>query len=184
MSLAMIASTEVAEIRVALSDQQLVQSGLNGSIENVQVSIGSEEINGIKWQGKVKQIEAQRDSRTLMNYVIIEVKQPFAQQEMALRFNTFVTVEFAGETLLGVYPINREFMLLNNRLKVVDSDMRLVIQDVEVVFSNDENFYISDGINANNQVITTQLPNIKAGSQLKLENKKVSSVSFTNSQED
>ena len=184
MSLAMIASTEVAEIRVALSDQQLVESGLNDSIGNVQVSIGSEEINGIKWQGKVKQIEAQRDSRTLMNYVIIEVEQPFLQQEMALRFNTFVTVEFAGETLLGVYPINREFMLLNNRLKVLDSDMRLVIQDVEVVFSNDENFYISDGINANNQVITTQLPNIKVGSQLKLENKKVNSVNFTNSQED
>ena len=67
MSLAMIASTEVAEIRISLSDKQLSQSGLNYLVEVVQVSISSEEINDIKWQGKVKNIEAQRDSRTLMN---------------------------------------------------------------------------------------------------------------------
>jgi RND family efflux transporter MFP subunit len=118
MSLAMIASTEVAEIRVALSDKQLSQSGLNDSIENVQVSIGSEEINDIKWRGKVKQIEAQRDSRTLMNYVIVEVEQPFLQQKMALRFNTFVTVEFAGKKLLSVYQVDREWVLLDNKINV------------------------------------------------------------------
>ncbi len=143
----------------------------------------AEEINDMKWQGKVKQIEAQRDSRTLMNYVIIEVEQPFTQQEMALRFNTFVTVEFAGKLLLGVYPINREYMLLNNRIKLLDSDLKLVIQDVDVVYSNDEKLYISDGLNANDKVITTQLPNIKVGSQLKLKNNKASSVILNNSKE-
>ena len=127
----MIASTEVAEVRVSLSDQELLQSGLNTSLENVSVNIRSEEMNEITWQGKVKQIEAQRDSRTLMNYVIIEVDQPFSQQQMALRFNTFVTVEFAGQKLFGVYPINREYLLLNNRIKLLDSQSKLMIQDLE-----------------------------------------------------
>ena len=170
--LAMIASTEVAEIRVSLSDTQLMQSGLNNSVENVQVSINSQEINSITWQGKVKQIEAQRDSRTLMNYAIIEVLKPFTQQAMALRFNTFVTVEFAGEKLLNVYPINREYMLLNSRLKLLDSESKLDIYDVEVVYSNDEMLFISNGLNQNDKIITTQLPNVRIGSQLKIDNSK------------
>ncbi len=179
MSLATIASTEVAEIRVSLSDEQLIQSGLSDSSENTQVSINSEELKDIQWIGKVKQIEAQRDSRTLMNYVVIEIEQPFTQQEMALRFNTFVTVEFAGKNLVGVFPINREFMLLNNRIKLLDSELKLNIQDVKVVYSNDDSLFISEGLKASDKVITTQLPNIKVGSQLKLENKNVAILSKT-----
>jgi len=179
MSLATIASTEVAEIRVSLSDEQLIQSGLSDSIQNTQVSISSEELKDIQWIGKVKQIEAQRDSRTLMNYVIIEIEQPFTQQEMALRFNTFVTVEFAGKNLVGVFPINREFMLLNNRIKLLDSDLKLNIQEVKVVYSNDESLFISEGLKSSDKVITTQLPNIKVGSQLKLENKNVAILTNT-----
>ena len=183
-NLAMIASTEVAEIRVSLSDQELLQSGLNNSKENVTVKISSEELNDISWLGKVKQIEVQRDARTLMNYVIIEVERPFTQQQMALRFNTFVTVEFAGQKLLGVYPVNREFMLLNNRIKLLDSQSMLMIQDLEVVYSNDEKLFISNGLNPNDQIITTQLPNIKIGTQLQLENAKSSTINLTNNKED
>jgi len=183
MSLAMIASIEVAEIRVSLSDDQLIQSGLNNSLDDLKVRIKSEEVENIEWLGTVKHIEAQRDSRTLMNYVIIEVEQPFNQQQMALRFNTFVTVEFEGEKLLGVYPINRQYMLLNDRIKILDSEMKLVIQNVKVIYSNDEKVFVSEGINLNDKVITTQLPSIKTGAQLKLEDKKTSSVNLTNTEE-
>jgi len=169
MSLATIASTEVAEIRVALTDVQLNQSGLNQSIENVWVDISSEETNEVIWQGKVKQIEAQRDARTLMNYMVIEVIHPFTQQATALRFNTFVSVEFAGNTLLGVYPINRQYMLLNNKVKILDSQLKLMIKPVEVIYSDDQMFYISNGLEMDDRIITTQLPNVKTGSQLKLD---------------
>ncbi len=168
MALATIASTEVAEIRVALSDDQLVQSGLNDSLDNVHVSISSEETQNVHWQGLVKQIEAQRDARTLMNYVVIEVEDPFMQQQMALRFNTFVAVEFPGMTLKGIYPLNREYMLLNNRIKVLDSDSKLSIKSVDIAYSDDDYFYLSQGLDKKDKVITTQLPSIKPGSQLKL----------------
>ncbi|MFK8011845.1 MAG: efflux RND transporter periplasmic adaptor subunit [Marinicellaceae bacterium] len=170
MSLATIASTEIAEIRVSLSDEQLIQSGLNQSFDNLQVTVRSEEIEGVEWQGKVKQIEAQRDSRTLMNYVVIEVNQPFKQQSMALRFNTFVTVRFAGNKLLNVFPINREYMLLNNKVKLLDPQSKLFIKQVEVVYSNDKDLFVSSGLSVDDKVITTQLPNIKVGSELKLDN--------------
>lgn len=189
MSLANIASTEIAEIRVALSDAQLSQSGLNQSIQDVLVKVTSEEIQGIQWQGRVAQIEAQRDARTLMNHVIVEIDQPFLQQSVPLRFNTFVSVEFAGIKLNAVYPLARNFMMLNNKVKVLDSQSKLLIKSVEVAYSNDEYYYIAKGLEQGDRVIITQLPNVKSGSLLeldhkKLENMKLDHKKFDNQQEE
>ena len=170
-TLATIASTQTAEIRVALSDEQLNKSGLNTSIANIAVKIRSEETNNIQWQGRVAQIEAQRDARTLMNFVVIEVEQPFSQQSIPLRFNTFVEVEFNGQTLHSVYPMARNYMMLNHKVKILDSQLQLAIRSVEVGYADDSRFYITSGLNSTDQVIVTQLPGLKSGSQLKLEDK-------------
>jgi len=167
--LATIASTQTAEIRVALSDQQLDKSGLNSSIDNITVKIRSEETHNIQWQGRVVQIEAQRDARTLMNFVVIEVQQPFSQQSIPLRFNTFVEVEFDGQTLHSVYALARNYMMLNHQVKILDSQSRLAIRSVEVGYADDSSFYITAGLNSSDQVIVTQLPGLKSGSQLKRE---------------
>ena len=169
-SLATIASTEIAEIRVALSDKQLNSSGLNNSFDNIIVKISSEETSHVQWQGHVAQIEAQRDERTLMNFVVVEVREPFTQQAVPLRFNTFVEIEFDGETLHSVYPLARNYMMLGNKVKILNSQSQLVIRSVDVSHSDANTFYISDGLEANDQLITTQLPGVKNGSQLKLEN--------------
>jgi len=172
VALASVASTEVAEIRVSLSDEQLIMSGLVNfdQTQNVSVVITSEEIGSQQWQGKLASIEAQRDARTLFNYAIIEVILPFTQNVSALRFNTFVDVQFQGQTLESVYPISRSYMMLENKLKLLDSQSKLLIKSVEVVYSDDESFYVSGGLKDGDQVITTQLPGIKPGSLLNVVN--------------
>ncbi len=118
--LASVASTEVAEIRMSLSDEQLRNSGLDGfdGTQNVTVKISSEETPGVQWQGSIASIEAQRDAKTLFNYAVIEVSQPFSQQSTALRFNTFVTVKLDGKTLKQVYPIERGYVTLDNKVNI------------------------------------------------------------------
>lgn len=119
--LASIASTQIAEIRMSLSDEQLQNSGLDkfdGS-QKITVTISSEETPDVQWQGTVASIEAQRDAKTLFNYAIIEVAQPFTQQSTALRFNTFVNVDLAGRTLHQVYPIDRGIVLLDEKVNVL-----------------------------------------------------------------
>ncbi|VAW40213.1 hypothetical protein MNBD_GAMMA01-222 [hydrothermal vent metagenome] len=167
-TLATIASTKLAEIRVALSDQQLQMSGLNDMVDTLKVIITSEETKQVQWHGQVTHIESQRDVKTLMNYVVIEIEKPFSQQPTPLRFNTFVEVEFAGETLYSVYPLERSYMMLNNKVKILDSNSQLVIRSVETAYADIQNFYISKGLNLGDKVITTQLPGIKSGATLKL----------------
>jgi RND family efflux transporter MFP subunit len=168
-ALASIASTEVSEIRVSLSDAQLRMSGLDDFSDDsdVNVSISSDETSQQSWFGKVAAVEAQRDARTLFNYTVVEIKEPFTQQAIPLRFNTFVEVEFDGKTLYSVIPLSRNYMMLNNKVKLLDSQSQLLIKTVEVAYSDDDYFYVSDGLSADDRVIITQLPGIKSGSKLK-----------------
>jgi len=170
--LASIASTEVAEVRISLSDEQMHNSGLDtfdGS-QVIFVQINSDEIKDKQWQGKIASIEAQRDSKTLFNYAIIEVAQPFNQQNTPLRFNTFVNVSLEGKTLKQVYPLERGYVTLEDKVKVLSPKFQLVYKDIMVVYTDDDYKYISSGINANDNIITTGLSHIKAGDQLKRAN--------------
>ena len=167
-ALASIASTETSEIRVSLSDAQLRIGGLDNFTDSsqVHVNISSDETSKQSWHGTIAAIEAQRDARTLFNYAIVEIKNPFNQQPIPLRFNTFVEVEFDGETLHDVFPISRNYMMLNNNVKLLDSQSQLVIKSVKVVYSDDDYFYISEGLSVDDEIVVTQLPGIKPGSKL------------------
>ena len=168
--LASVASTQIAEIRMSLSDEQLRNSGLgefDGS-QNVIVEISSEETPGVKWQGTIAHIEAQRDAKTLFNYAVIEVEQPFTQQSTALRFNTFVNVKLDGETLKHVFPIERGYVTLDNKVKVLSPESKLNYKDVEIIYADEHYYYINSGIDTNDKIITTGLSHIKVGDDLTL----------------
>ena len=167
-----VASTETAEVRISLSDEQMHNSGLDqfDATQNIMVKISSDEVKGMQWQGKIASIEAQRDAKTLFNYAIVEVPQPFKQQNRALRFNTFVTVRLNGRTLQQVFPLERGYVTLEDKIKVLSPKSQLAYKDVTVVYSDDEFKYISTGIDANDNIITTGLSHVKAGDQLKRAN--------------
>lgn len=168
MVLASIASVEVAEIRVALTDEQLHFSHLIDMSDEVIVDISSDETEQSKWTGKVVEIEAQRDAKTLLNYVVINVDLPFSQNSTPLRFNTFVNVKFDGRKLQSVYPIDRNLVLLNDKINLLNKKSQLEIRPVEIVFADEEKYYISKGLSSDSKIITTKLSNIMEGSQLQL----------------
>jgi len=168
--IASVASTQQAEIRIALTDVQLQNSGINDleSIIDISAVIKSEEITATQWQAKVARIESQRDAKTLLNYVVIEIESPFSQQNKALRFNTFVSVTLKGKTLKQVYPIERGFVMLDDKVKILDEKSKLEIRQVEIAYSDSAYYYISDGIKQDDRVITTGLAHVKSGDLLKL----------------
>jgi len=168
--LASIASTEIAEIRMSLSDEQLHNSGLDkfdGS-QKITVSISSEEVQGVQWVGTVARIEAQRDAKTLFNYAVVEVANPFSQQKTPLRFNTFVNVNLDGKTLKQVYPVERGYVTLDNKVKVLSPESKLNYKKVEIVYADEDYNYISSGIDVTDKIIITGLSHIKVGDDLKL----------------
>jgi RND family efflux transporter MFP subunit len=165
-----VASTEVAELRISLSDEQLHQSGLEkfDGAQNIKAKITSEEIPNVQWLGKISSIEAQRDAKTLFNYAVVEIDRPFSQQDVPLRFNTFVTARMNGETLPQVYLIERGNIMQNNKVRVLSPVSTLMYKDVEIVYTDEKYKYINKGINSNDKIIITSLSNIKLGDELKL----------------
>ena len=165
-----VASTEVAELRISLSDEQLHQSGLEkfDGAQNIKAKITSEEIPNVQWIGKISSIEAQRDAKTLFNYAVVEIDRPFSQQDVPLRFNTFVTARMNGETLPQVYLIERGNIMQNNKVRVLSPVSTLMYKDVEIVYTDEKYKYINKGINSNDKIIITSLSNIKLGDELKL----------------
>ncbi len=168
--LASIASTEIAEIRMSLSDEQLHNSGLDNfdGTQKVSVKITSQEMPEVQWQGTITSIEAQRDAKTLFNYAVIEVSQPFTQQAIPLRFNTYVSINLKGKTLFKVYPVERGYVTLDNQVKVFSPQSTLAYKKIKVAYADADFNYISSGINAKDKVITTGLSHIKVGDKLTL----------------
>ncbi len=168
--LASIASTEIAEIRMSLSDEQLHNSGLDkfDGTQKVSVKITSQEMPEVQWQGTIASIEAQRDAKTLFNYAVIEVSQPFTQQAIPLRFNTYVSINLKGKTLSKVYPVERGYVTLDNQVKVFSAQSTLAYKKIKVAYADADFNYISSGIDAKDKVITTGLSHIKVGDKLTL----------------
>lgn len=169
-SLVTVASTEIVEIRLSLSDRQLHNSGLDkfdGS-QNIVVKVTSEEVPNTQWLGKIASIESARDVQTLFNYVIIEIKQPFTQQNTPLRFNTFVNATLNGITLYQVYPIERGNIMPGDKVKVLSPQSLLIHKELEIVYADSEYKYISKGIDSDDKIITTGLSHIRVGDKLKL----------------
>ena len=165
-----VASTEMAELRISLSDEQIRNSGLLNfdASQHILVKINSEEAQDVQWVGKIASIEAQRDAKTLFNYAVVEIERPFDQQVVPLRFNTFVTASMNGETLHQVYLIERGNIMHDNKVKIFSSSSTLAYKEVSVVFTDDDYKYINKGIDSNDKIIITGLSNIKLGDELKL----------------
>ena len=168
--MANVASTEIAEIRMSLSDKQLYHSGLDkfDGTQKITVTISSEETQNVQWLGTIVSIESQRDAKTLFNYAIIEVAQPFSQQMTPLRFNTFVNINLDGKTLNQVYPIERGYVTLENKVKIFSAKSKLKFKIVKIEYADENYNYISSGIDSDDKIITTGLSHTKLGDDLKL----------------
>lgn len=162
-----IASAEVAEVRVSLSDEQISFIQKNNSSD--QVTISSLEIGNTTWNGHIVNIESQRDARTLLNTAIINVPNPLTQNNIPLRFNSYVNIELKGNTLKNVFALSRNYIQLGDKVKVLDSDSKLQYRELEIAYSDSEFLYIKKGIKLNDEIITTQIPNLRQGSLLNKE---------------
>ena len=83
--------------------------------------------------------------------------------------NTFVNVEFKGKTLKSVYPVSRDNVLLGHKIYLLNDKSELEIKQLEIAHSDEDNFYISNGLTNDSEIITTKLSGVKLGSKLKLE---------------
>jgi len=103
----------------------------------------------------------------LMNYAVAEIDQPFAQ---GLRINGFLKAHITGNTYDDVYAIPSAWMMPNDQLAVYAPGDQLSIKTVQVKYKTNDYFYVDEGIDQQDQIITTPIQAPAEGMKLRQSN--------------
>lgn len=169
-SLGILAGTTIAEVRLPLSNDNLIKLNITELLLNdqpLQVEFTSEQ-SQTPMTGHIRRLESSKDSRTLMTYAVAEIANPFAY---GVLFNSFLQAQITGQTYDQVYAIPNAWMMPNDQLSVYQSDGTLVIKEVHVVHKTNEFFYVDQGLTPNDQIITTPVQAAEVGMKLRKNSK-------------
>ena len=113
-------------------------------------------LNGFTRQAAIDRDLGIVDNATRMSSLVIRIEDPYGltNQQPAIKFGTYVQVNFAGTMLNNIYRLPQE--LVNNQtVWIVNDEQQLEPRKVKVIREEGEYFYISDGLEANDKLVTT-----------------------------
>ncbi|KPH63132.1 hypothetical protein AMS58_15055 [Pseudoalteromonas porphyrae] len=96
------------------------------------------------------------DNATRMSSLVVRIDDPYGltNKQPAIKFGSYVQVNFAGTMLQNIYRLPQE--LVNNQtVWIVNEEQQLESRTVKVIREEGEYFYISDGLEADDQLVVT-----------------------------
>lgn len=127
---------------------------------------------GVFREGRVHSLIGALESQTRLARVLLTVTDPLSHEPESaglppLMVGSFVEVRIAGKPIKDVVRIDRDYIRQNDTIWINEGGL-LRIRDLEIVFRDDEYAYISEGLSAEDQVITTNLATVFEGSALRV----------------
>ncbi|KFZ30076.1 membrane protein [Pseudidiomarina salinarum] len=174
-----IMSTNIAEVRVPLSDRDISYLEL----PEIGNTLGLEELPEVElysdvagqrhsWMGRLVRTEGVLDPASRVIYGVVEVKDPYNRagqtHETPLRFGRFVQLNIEGVEAEQVYTLPRYALTTTGKLWVVDEDRRLSMRDVSVLRAEANTIYVDEGLQPGDKVVLTQLSNALVGMKVRL----------------
>ena len=121
--------------------------------------------------GYLYRLVGELEGDTRMARVLVAVDDPLGRTASAgqprLIIGSYVECRIHGRPIENVVRLPRDLVRKGDTVWVM-RDGRLQIQPVEIVFQDAEFAYVSDGLDANDQVVTTSLATVKQGIPLRL----------------
>ena len=113
-----------------------------------------------------KQIGA-LDGQTRLARILVKVPDPLANKKLAkglpkLMIGTFVEVYIQANPIQEVIRLDRSFVRSNETVWVM-KDEKLVIRKVDIVLTDDQYAYISQGLNDGEKIVITDLSTVSEG---------------------
>lgn len=166
-------SIDVAEVRLPLTDSQLVELNLplgykaENMISAPQVkftaTLGNREFS---WDGKIVRVDAAINQNTRLIYATAEVVDPYglgATNGMPLAVGMFVSAEIQGVSEQSAYVMPRLALRNQDTVYVINKDNRLEIRTVKVLSTSEEQVMVTSGVSPGEHVVTSTLPNAADG---------------------
>ncbi len=172
--LGLVYSTEVAEVRMPLTDNDLAYLQLSDDGEHQPQVTLTAKVAGrkSKWNGKLVRNEGVVDQQQRVIYAIAEIDDPYLRKPNAsgnrLKFGRFVQAEIVGDRGEDLVVLPRSVLRLDGTVLVVDPDRVLRIKAVEVQRADEKYAYISSGLQSGELVATSAIPNPFDGMKVRL----------------
>ncbi|MEM8683181.1 MAG: efflux RND transporter periplasmic adaptor subunit [Pseudomonadota bacterium] len=154
-------ATDVAEVRLPLTDQDLAFVRLPGPDEAgpAVTLLATQKGEPQRWEAVIVRSEGVVDSSSRVTYAVAEIADPYAlkSDHTAIPVGTFVSAEIAGTSLQDILRVPRAALRGSNQLIFRDDESRLRIRNVSIIRADADFAYIVDGANAGDEIITTAL---------------------------
>ena len=166
-ALGRVFSTDIVEIRLPLTDQQLAElnlpigfmtDGFNAPVVQFTAHVGNTKHH---WTGRIVRTNATVDSQTRMIYAIAEVEDPYGMGSDAgapIAVGMFVSAEIAGVTSQSAMVLPRLALRNANKVYVINDENRLEIRTVEVLSTSEERVLVTNGVKPGEKVVTSTIP--------------------------
>ncbi len=175
--LGQIFSTDVAEIRLPLSDNDLLKLGLPiafvstsenpGAKVNLSSTVAGRTHN---WTGSIVRTDAAYDPSTRQIAAIAAVKDPYgagADNGFPLAVGLFVSAEIEGQEVVNAVVVPRLALTEGNSVFVVNPEDRLVLEKpVSVAAVTERGVIISNGVLQDDLIITSRIGGIVPGMEV------------------
>ena len=167
-----IYSTDVAEVRLPLTDSDLAFVSLDSG-QSIPVEL-SATVAGKRasWKGEVVRNEGVLDQRNRVVYAVVEVKDPYLRNSerdgLPLRFGQFVNAQITGNSADNLVVLPRHTLRLDGSIIAVTPQKELAIRSVEVMRADENYVYISNGLEASDMVALSAVPNPYNGMPVRL----------------
>ncbi|MDF2177225.1 efflux RND transporter periplasmic adaptor subunit [Aliiglaciecola sp. CAU 1673] len=171
--LGVIYGTEVAEVRLPLSDNDLAYLELPSAEGEASVVL-SAKVAGqqMQWSGKLVRNEGVVDQQSRVIYAVVEVPDPYARNassnHLPLKFGRFVKAEIQGNHAEDMVVLPRSVLRLDGSVLVVDTERKLRIREVQVQKADEKFVYIQSGLEQGELVTTSAVPNPVDGMAVRL----------------
>ena len=167
--LAEIYSTDAAEIRLPLNNQQLGFVDLNGSSPPPVTLSATVAGTTQEWQATLTRTDGAIDPTNRQLFAIAEVKNPFpvASDQPPLRIGQFVQATVAGKKLTDVFVIPRSALREDREVLIIDELNTLQAKPVDVIWKDAEVAVINNGLNDGDVLSLTALGAVTNGTRVR-----------------
>ena len=170
-SLAVLYSTEVAEIAVPLDSKNLfwfdvpgfTMSGAKGSQVDVSAELGGKNLT---WKGEVVRAEGRIDEKTRMIKVVVQVQNPYDLYP-PLAMGLFVKTIIKGKSLNGGIIVPRAAIRQGNMVWVVDETGRISFRNVDIALNMYKGVVIQGGLSDGEKVVVSTIKDVTNGMKVR-----------------
>ena len=172
--LGVVFATDVAEIRLPLTDLDLAYVDLpgamdvseSGSARGPAVTLSAlQKGRKVEWPARIVRTEGVVDEKSRVTYAVAEVADPYRLHTDGepMPVGTFVSAAIQGSVVDNLIRVPRGVIRGTNELVFLDAEDKLAIRNVEIARSDSDYAYLSSGAEPGERVVVTVLESAISG---------------------